>query len=267
MNLNNIREGVLKQVFDALEEAFLKKQINFYLIGALAKDVWYSMGDKMMRTTNDVDFAVLISNKADYEEVRKYLVEEKGFQQQKSNEFILISASGIEIDILPFGAIDINEDIKVNGFMEVYRSGTTELTLQTGHHFNIATLSSIVLLKLIAFDDRPENRFKDPRDIVNIIIHFFDLQAELIYNEHSDLFAGEEISLEKISATVIGREIRKTIKENDELYSRVKEILRVHLKKRETSAFLRAMVEETDSNLDNIMELVLALSNGLNETQ
>jgi predicted nucleotidyltransferase len=76
--------------------------------------------------------------------------------------------------------------------MEVYKSGTTELTLQTGHHFNIATLPSIVLLKLIAFDDRPENRFKDPRNIINIILHFFDLQAELIYSQHSDLFAGDE---------------------------------------------------------------------------
>lgn len=265
MNLNNIREGELKEVFDTLEEAFVSNQVNFYLIGALAKDVWYSMGDKVMRTTRDVDFAVMISNKADYEEVRKYLVDKKGFQYQKSNDFILVSPSGVEIDILPFGAVDINEDIKVNGFMEVYKSGTTELTLQTGHHFNIATLPSIVLLKLIAFDDRPENRFKDPRDIINIIFHFFDLQAELIYNQHSDLFAGDEISLEKISATVIGREIKKTIEENEELYSRVKTILKIHLEKKEASAFIRAMVEEADSNVENIMELIIALSNGLNE--
>jgi predicted nucleotidyltransferase len=101
MNLNNIREGELKEVFDALEEAFVSKHVNFYLIGALAKDVWYSMSDKVMRTTRDVDFALMISNKADYEEVRTYLADIKGFQYQKSNEFILVSSSVVEIDILP----------------------------------------------------------------------------------------------------------------------------------------------------------------------
>ena len=84
MNLNNIREGELKEVFDALEEAFVSKHVNFYLIGALAKDVWYSMGDKIMRTTKDVDFAVMISNKADYEEVRTYLANKKVFNTKKA---------------------------------------------------------------------------------------------------------------------------------------------------------------------------------------
>ena len=106
------------------------------------------------------------------------------------------------------------------------------LTLQTGHHFNIATLPSILLLKLNAFCDRPENCFKDPEDITNIIVHFFDLQAKLNYNRHSDLFADDEITLEKISATVIGRQIKKTIEENEELYSRVKDTLNIHLKSR-----------------------------------
>lgn len=49
--------------------------------------------------------------------------------------------------------------------MEVYQSGTEEVEMETGHNFKIATLPSIVLLKLIAFDDRPEKRSKDARDI------------------------------------------------------------------------------------------------------
>lgn len=96
----------------------------------------------------------------------------------------------MQIDILPFGEIGIDDwikitgegltNIKVNGFMEVYQSGTEDVEMETGHHFKIATLSSIVLLKLIAFDDRPEIRFKDARYIANIISHFFDLHADLI---------------------------------------------------------------------------------------
>ncbi len=59
MNLSDIREGELKEVFDALEKAFHAKQIDFYLIGALARNIWYARGSKGFRTTKDLDFAVI----------------------------------------------------------------------------------------------------------------------------------------------------------------------------------------------------------------
>ena len=46
MDLSSIKEGELKEVFDELEEAFAHLNIDFYLIGALARDIWYARGDK-----------------------------------------------------------------------------------------------------------------------------------------------------------------------------------------------------------------------------
>lgn len=208
MNLSHIRESELKEVFDALEEAFHISQIDFYLIGAIARNIWYSRGSKSFRSTKDLDFAVLISNREDYEKVRLYLMEHKSFRAAKNNSFIMLSPSGIEIDILPFGEIEIDDEvtfsgtglsnIRVSGFMEVYKAGTEDIALETGHNFKVATLPGIVLLKLVAYDDRPEIRSKDARDIINIITHYFGLQAEMIYENHSDLFAEEEGSLNEI---------------------------------------------------------------------
>lgn len=70
MDLSSIREGELKKVFDELEEAFEHLNIDFYLIGALARDIWYARGDKKFRATKDVDFAITISNKEDYAAVQ-----------------------------------------------------------------------------------------------------------------------------------------------------------------------------------------------------
>jgi predicted nucleotidyltransferase len=132
----------------------------------------------------------MISNKDDYEAVRSHLIAHNDFRATKGNSFIMISPAGVEIDILPFGEIEIDDDIKlsetgltsikINGFMEVYQAGTEAVLLKTGHNFKVATLPAIVMLKLIAYDDRPEIRFKDARDIINILIHYFDLQAEMI---------------------------------------------------------------------------------------
>lgn len=119
----------------------------------------------------------------------------------KTNSFVLLTPVGIQVDILPFGEIEINNEvkfegagltsIKVNGFNEVYLAGTELVEPATGHTFKVATLPSIILLKFIAYDDRPEVRTKDARDIINIMLHFFELQADLIYDSHADLFGSD----------------------------------------------------------------------------
>ena len=137
-------------------------------------------------------------------------------------------------------------------FSEVYNSGTAEVQLDTGHHFKVASLSSIVLLKLIAYDDRPEQRAKDGRDVGSIIQHYFDLEAERIYEHHSDLFteAENDNELQDIAATVIGREIKITIGENSALLQRVKTILEREIKLGEKSSFIINMIAETKMSVE-----------------
>ena len=102
MNLNNIREGELKEAFDALEEAFAATGTDYYIIGALARDVWYSRGSKTFRQTKDVDFAVMVGSNDDYNAIKQYLKANKNFVDSKGNAFVMYTASGVQVDILPF---------------------------------------------------------------------------------------------------------------------------------------------------------------------
>lgn len=113
-------------------------------------------------------------------------------------------------------------------------------------------------MKLIAFDDRPEKRTKDARDIASIISHFFDLQADLIYNDHTDLFTddNDNRSLEEISAIVIGREIRKIVGSNESLKERLHQILHSHIDLKEESSFVRNMVAETGRTVEKSVQLL-----------
>lgn len=278
MNLSSIiREGEIKEIFDAVEEAFNATGTDYYIIGALARDIWYSRRSKTMRQTKDVDFAVLVGSLEDYEAVKQYLKENKNFVERKGNSFVMFTPSGVQVDILPFGELEIDDgvsiagegltNIKVNGFMEVYQSGTEDVEMETGHNFKIATLPSIVLLKLIAFDDRPEKRSKDARDIANIIFHFFDLQADLIYEKHTDLFADEanDQSLEEIAATVIGREIKKISASNESLMERLKKILHSHIELKDESLFIRNMVSETEGTVETSVQLLKNIRLSLND--
>ncbi|MBN8718134.1 MAG: nucleotidyl transferase AbiEii/AbiGii toxin family protein [Sediminibacterium magnilacihabitans] len=276
MDLSNIREGELREIFDALEEAFGATGVDYYVIGALAKDIWYAKGDIVSRQTKDVDFAVLVGSMDDYEAIRSYLKENKKFIDTKTNAFVMLSPSSIQVDILPFGEIEINDSvmfagveldsIKVNGFMEVYNSGTEGQALETGHQFKVATLPSIILLKLIAYDDRPEQRSKDARDIADIIHHFFELHPTLIYSEeHFDLFSEdvEDKSLQEISATVIGREIKKIISSNQSLTERLIRILQDHIEQEEESPFVKNMIAETGETIEHVMRQLKNVLSGL----
>ncbi len=113
------------------------------------------------------------------------------------------------------------------------------MKLNTGNLFKVATLPSIVLLKLIAYNDRPELRQKDASDIGNILIHFFYLQENLIYDQHSDLFGEEVRCLENIGAIVLGREMNRIVKRNDSLKDRLNTILKGYIKESEKSDFNR----------------------------
>ncbi|MCC7159522.1 MAG: nucleotidyl transferase AbiEii/AbiGii toxin family protein [Ignavibacteria bacterium] len=247
-------------MFGLLGQVFHAHGIDYYLIGAIARDYWYKKGQLQSRISRDVDFAVLIPAKEAYEKVRNAL-QQKGFNETKQNAFVLISPSGIQIDLLPFGDIEIDDavvvedqgmtSIKVNGFKEVYQAGIEETDMSDNFSFKAATLSSIVLLKLISYDDRPERRAKDPRDIAGIIRNFFHLQSELIYEQHSDLFIKDDgPELADISAIVIGREMKKICLDNSVLYKRIEKILSVEISKGQTSSFLRNMQEETSFDIE-----------------
>lgn len=101
-------------MLSALERGFAIFGIDFYLVGAVARDVWMSGINKIepRRTTGDMDFAVLINNKGTYEALKEYLINTEGFNPYKGNSFVLIWKDKTEVDLLPFGAIE-DEDGKV----------------------------------------------------------------------------------------------------------------------------------------------------------
>ena len=149
MIFSSIRKGELKEIFDSLEEAFNATGVDYYIIGALAKNIWYAKGDLQSTQTKDVDFAILVGSQEHYN-VKNYLKEKKNFVDTKSNSFVMLSPSGAQVDILPFGEAEmdgsiavVKGDFRLNGLMEVYTSGTNELELE-----QVIILTSILYLLL-----------------------------------------------------------------------------------------------------------------------
>src|SRR5215213_7359863 len=213
---------------DVLERGLTHFHIDYYLVGAVSINVWLTgiNGITPRRTTGDVDFAVFINKKGVYEQLKEYLIAKEGFQPYRENAFVLVWKDGTEIDLLPFGAIEDENrkvtvqgtgytSVHVDGFKEVYEQGLPEVEVDEGHHFKCCTLPGIVLLKLIAWDDRPESRTDDIKDVAEILDHFFDMNSEMIWEEYAHLFESAppfddgRSGLLVIAAYVLGKEVKQ----------------------------------------------------------
>lgn len=275
IRLSEIRETSLKEALLAVEESCMHFDVDFYIIGALARDIWFAEDDISVGGTKDVDLAALVSAQDQFQNLKSRLINDHKFKESANNAFVLFAPNGIQIDILPFGALEVEDGvavdgkgmnhIKVNGFKEVYEASIKEIKVLENKTYKVATLPGIVLLKLIAYDDRPEQRGKDPLDILTIIEHFFDLQSDLIYDSHNDLFGDEEFSKQKISCRVIGREMRSALAVNAELKTRVLRILDEHIEKAEKSNFIHRMISEGKYSVDECADFLKKIKTGTNQ--
>lgn len=263
IKLEDLRQDQLKELLQVVEKVFIKCDVDFYLLGAIARDTWYAKEQIASRATRDVDFAVYISEKSKYVEVLEELINKHGFSEIKGVPFRLQTPFVFTIDIIPFGEISIDDavipdenrdkPIFVNGFEEIFRKATIQVKDDDDDlEFKVATLPAILLLKLIAYDDRPEKRTQDPQDIVQIIVNYFEVEKEMIWEEHHDIF-DEETELIEIGAKVIGREISEILNENRTLKKRVLKIL--SLEGRVQKNMAEAMIHD-DLTLDKIVGLL-----------
>ncbi|HVW99508.1 MAG TPA: hypothetical protein VHA52_03575, partial [Candidatus Babeliaceae bacterium] len=225
------------------------------------------------RTTGDIDFAVLINDTGIYEQLKEYLIEKENFSAYSGNAFVLIWQDGTEVDLLPFGALEDENrkvtvsgtgysSVHVDGFKEVYEEGLPTVELENNHSFKFCTLPGIVLLKLVAWDDRPEERRDDIKDIAYILLHFFDMYQETIWAEHNDLFMDDANELPSIAARVMGREIRKITERSDALHERIASILNKNTEDLTSSRAAEIMVEVTKNEVSDNFKLLEEINKG-----
>jgi predicted nucleotidyltransferase len=268
----------MKPVFDLVEKVFREEGIDFYLIGAIARDVWMTgmHGIPIQRVTRDLDIAVLIPGNEAFTKLIAAFVRTGHFSTIRDNPHRLIFEEKYILDLLPFGAdietdgiVNIGEgglvDISVEGFSEVYAEATKLIEFKEGYRFQVCTLPGIVLLKLIAFDDKPEIRMKDMKDIGFIIEHYFRLRTDEIAESHFDLWEIESFDEKRIGARVLGREIRLIIEKSGRLQKRIISILNTNSTDADTSRMARNMISGEIDSLEEAMNLLKEILTGLQD--
>lgn len=272
------QEGNYNELLDALERGFRKFNIDYYLVGALARDIWMKGVHDIQprRATMDIDFGILVKDNQMFSELREYLIKVEGFSPYKENVFVLIWKDKTQVDLIPFGELEKEgvvtvkgtgfTSMNVEGFREVFEKATTEVEIEDARQFKVCTLPGIIVLKLIAWDDRPEMRSDDIKDIAEIINHYFHFNDTLIWEEHSDLFSDRDTDLMEIAARFMGREISKIISRNEKVKQRITGILERGTSSQKSNKLVELLARNLDKPLDFCRGLIGNIIQGIKET-
>lgn len=272
-------EGNFTELFETLERSFRKFDIDYYLVGALARDIWMKgvFDTPSKRATKDIDFGILVKNNGTFDQLREYLIKNEGFHSYKENAFKLAWKDKTQIDLIPFGDLEKNGEVTVSngrgftsmnveGFKEVFNKATIDVEIDNKNQFKVCTLPGIVVLKLIAWDDRSEMRSNDIRDISEILIHYFNFNDEIIWEKHSDLFPEKETDLMLIAARFMGREISKIVNTNDKLKLRITGVLKDGCSSSKSWNKLdELLAKHLKKDIDFCSKLLISILQGIND--
>jgi predicted nucleotidyltransferase len=264
-----------KEVFDLIDEVLVKLNIPYYLIGASAVALELLKGGiKPSRGTKDIDFAIMISSIQEFEAVVEALLK-NGFNKVEAPWTLYNNKFNIAIDLLPFGEIEekftiqFNErytDLHVLGFSEVLQESETVQIEEKS--LKIPSLPGMVILKLIAWSDRPEDRDNDLYDILRIIEYYFDLNFDEIVEHHNDVFPEEDdLDQFKIASRVLGRKAGHFLNISKAINDRILKTINDNVADARDSEIAKQWIRNREWDLEYAVQILEEFKLGLLENK
>lgn len=191
--------------------------IPFMVIGASARDIILDAWNiSPIRATRDVDLAIEIASWERFDELKEALIRAGSFQPDGMMQRLLFEER-LPIDLVPYGALeeadseiswppDHSVHMSVVGMNDVFESSLSLPLTEASDapEIKVASATGIVILKILAWEDRKLRTPKDAEDLYFVLRHYIDLgnQNHLEAN-NSDLYDDFEIA----HARLLGRDI------------------------------------------------------------
>ncbi|MBE9219246.1 MULTISPECIES: hypothetical protein [Dolichospermum] len=257
-----------KSIIDSLEVPML-------LIGAQARMLIFDSQYQVQgRATKDWDVAVKLDNWERYNLLISIMTTGQNPLFKKTrviHKFIHIETE-LEVDVIPFGDIgkpkeEINwpdgNQMNILGLEEAFVN--TEIITIEKLEIRVADIDAFIVLKLLAWNDRREN--KDLKDIIIVLLKSPNEEDEQrVYDEFIDEIIEGRFQVDEAAIIFIGRNIQNKFK--SETINKIKQIVEIILG--QDTYISQCMpkildVEEWDETFDKIVKRFESLQYGLTE--
>jgi predicted nucleotidyltransferase len=91
--------------------------------------------------------------------------------------------------------------------------------------FKVITLPGLCVLKILAWNARPEWRGKDLEDVHFILRHYFEISGEALYEQPYDDLLTDEFDPNIAAARMLGRQMAEVLGESEDIYFKVRDAL------------------------------------------
>lgn len=271
---SKLQHPLLKPILEKLTSYFSGMDVQFYVIGATARDIIMSVhGEKARRATRDLDIAIAISNWEQYDKVEEGILKIEGFKKDPKQKQRFIYEGIYQIDIVPFGDIKKEDDrifwppdesmaMSVLGFAEV-KNSTKQVIIDKSLSIEVASLDGIFILKLNAWVDRHIEHNRDADDMGFILNNYLSINEERAAKEHyNEIYLVDDFNPKISGAKLLGMDIAKIIGDNQATKAKIIEIIQSEINKEEQSKLINQIIEtnksfsyeETISCLQNIIQ-------------
>lgn len=247
----------VKPLFETLNQVCQQRGTDFLVVGAFARDLILHniFGRPAGVLTKDIDFGIMFSHWNEFQGLAEDLTNNHGFTKGRFPH-VFISPQGLPTDLLPFGEVEDNRaisfpeadnfSINMMGFAEAWDTRIT-IALDGEQTFSIPTPEGLILLKLIAWNDRTPSdvALKHVTDISMIIDSYFDARADELDQRDgfTDLYdlSGDAFNMNWYAAVAIGRIMLQMVQPFPETRRMLLEVFRKIRNEKAGAFFLRRM--------------------------
>jgi predicted nucleotidyltransferase len=265
----------LATVVRALQAVAQPLGIDYFLIGAAARDLMLQHAHNIApsRRTEDVDFAVSVSDWPIFETLRSALLGSGHFSERSKTAIHKLrhQATGLPLDIVPFGGIE-NPDRTISwppdhhtvfdcfGAREAF-DVSIPVQLPKNVTLRVASIPALALLKITAWEDRKHSHpGRDAGDLLLYARHYMDCDNyDRAAQDHSDLFTKDDYDHEATGARLLGRDIANLVDKGS-----IEPVLSILLPQADTDGPL-LLAQQSGLDLENARRLIEALCDGLTD--
>lgn len=265
----------LAQVVGSLQRVAAPMAVDFFLMGAAARDVMLRHGHHIepVRQTEDVDFAVMVQDWEIFAALRTALIEGGEFSERAGPAtHRLRHQSGLPLDIVPFGGIeradrtiawppDQSTVFDCFGAREAFNAAVSVLLPQTVT-LRIASIPALALLKVTAWQDRKHTHpGRDANDLLLYLRSYMDCDNfDRAARDHGDLFMVEDYEHEATGAQLLGRDIALLLDK-----PAIQHVLEILLPQADAQGPL-LLASQSGLDLEQARRLIEAVCDGLTDT-
>ena len=192
------------EVLSCIKDIADKLGIPFFLVGAKARDLFFSLlfDIQTTRATLDVDLGIKVNSWDDVAKLIDGIIATGLFKPANKLNSRFVYSKGTILDIVPFGLLEtpsgkiqwpLDEAIMSTvGFEEAFIY-SLDVCIRTSPqlHLKVCTPPAMVMLKLIAWNEKYPERARDAQDIIFILQHYIDAGNDSrLHEEDNDIQGG-----------------------------------------------------------------------------